>query len=208
MDETKTESRGSTDLSTSLPDEHVLVSKCRSGCRQSFEPIVKRYMKDSYYIALGLVGNHDDALELSQQAFYHAFRNIRQLNSERKFFPWFYQILRNLCFTHLRKRSRRSEQSLSDIEEYVQPAASEYSFSPEAIAETDETKIAVWKAIGKLSETHREVIILRHFREMSYDEIAKHLYCSKGTVMSRLYNARKKLKTLLEDQQGGQHYGL
>ena len=195
-------------MTTCLQDENILVQKCRLGSRDAFEPIVNRYMKDSYYIALGLVGSHDDALELSQQAFYHAYKNIRQLKSDRKFFPWFYQILRNLCFTHLRKRTRRDEQSLDDIASLVQPAAPEYSFAPDTIAETDETKVAVWKAIGQLSETHREVIILRHFRDMSYDEIAKHLYCSKGTVMSRLYNARKKLKTLLANQEGGQHDGL
>ena len=195
-------------MTTCLQDEHVLVQNCRNGCRDSFEPIVNRYMKDAYYIALGLVGCHDDALELSQQAFFHAYKNIRQLNSDRKFFPWFYQILRNLCFTHLRKRKRRNEQSLDEIQDVVQPTAACESFAPDAVAETDELKQTVWKAIGKLSETHREVIILRHFRNMSYDEIATNLYCSKGTVMSRLYNARKKLKTLLADQEGGQNYGL
>lgn len=195
-------------MTTCLQDEHVLVQQCRDGCRDAFEPIVKRYMKDSYYIALGLVGTHEDALEISQEAFYHAYRNIDKLQSSRKFFPWFYQILRNQCFTHLRKRKRRCEQSLDAIEGLRPEPAEEESFSPEAIAESTETKQIVWKAIGKLSKKHREVIILRHFRNMSYDEIANNLYCSKGTVMSRLYNARKKLKDIIANLEGGQHNGL
>jgi len=195
-------------VTTGLQDEHVLVQQCRSGSRDAFEPIVKRYMKDSYYIALGLVGSHDDALEISQEAFYHAYRNIKQLESNRKFFPWFYQILRNQCFTHLRKRKRRREQSLEDIQDAAPMPAPEESFSPEAIAESTEAKQGVWKAIGRLSDKHREVIVLRHFRDMSYDEIAKNLYCSKGTVMSILYNARKKLKDIIANQEGGQTYGL
>jgi RNA polymerase sigma-70 factor (ECF subfamily) len=195
-------------VTTGLQDEHVLVQQCRNGSRDAFEPIVKRYMKDSYYIALGLVGSHDDALEISQEAFYHAYRNIKQLESTRKFFPWFYQILRNQCFTHLRKRKRRREQSLEDIQDAVPTPAPRESYSPQAIAESTEAKQRVWKAIGKLGEKHREVIILRHFRNMSYDQIAKNLYCSKGTVMSRLYNARKKLKDIIASQEGGQNYDL
>ena len=191
-------------MTTCLQDEHVLVQQCRSGSRDAFEPIVKRYMKDSYYIALGLVGTHEDALEISQEAFYHAYRNIGQLQSSRKFFPWFYQILRNQCFTHLRKRKRRKEQSLDAIEGLQPEPAPEATFSPEAIAENTETKQMVWEAIGQLTKKHREVIILRHFRNMSYDEIAANLYCSKGTVMSRLYNARKKLKDIIASLEGGQ----
>ena len=74
--------------------------------------IVKGHMKDAYLIALGLVGNREDALELSQEAFFRAYKHYDQLNSQGKFFPWFYQILRNLCFSHLRKRRvRRAHES-------------------------------------------------------------------------------------------------
>jgi RNA polymerase sigma-70 factor (ECF subfamily) len=161
-------------------------------------------MKDSYFIALGLVGNHDDALELSQEAFYRAYSNIKRLHPGRKFFPWFYQILRNLCFSHLRKSRHRKTSSLPQIEGEELTAAEGSWFNPEVVSERNELKDHVWDAIGQLSEKHREVIILRHFQNLSYDEIANNLFCSKGTVMSRLYHARKQLKEILGKRKGGQ----
>jgi len=74
-------------------------------------------MKKAYSIALGLVGNRDDALELSQEAFILAYRNIKQLKPDRRFFPWFYQILKNVCFSHLRKTKNRRSHSLEKLEE-------------------------------------------------------------------------------------------
>ena len=160
-------------------------------------------MKDSYYIALGLVGSHDDALELSQEAFYRAYKNLKTLKPGRKFFPWFYQILRNLCFSHLRKMRLRKTQPIEDSLGREPAADCNEYFDPELICEQDEVKKQVWQCISKLNEKHREVIILRHFQDMSYDQIAAALFCSKGTVMSRLYNARKKLKELLEPRKEG-----
>jgi len=155
-------------------------------------------MKQAYFIALGLVGNHEDALDLSQEAFFRAYSKINQLNPKRKFFPWFYQILKNLCFSHLRKRSGRPQQNLEEVDE-VQVASSAGSrFDPHAVAERNEAEERVWKAIEHLSEKHREMIVLRHFQDLSYEEIAQILLCTRGTVMSRLYNARKKLKELLD----------
>ena len=72
------------------------------------------------------------------------------------------------------------------------------------VVERNETKDRVWKAIGRLDEKHREVIVLRHFQYLSYDQIAKNLFCNKGTVMSRLYYARRRLKEILVSEKGGQ----
>jgi len=168
---------------------------------------VNKYMKDAYFIAFGLVGNREDALDLSQEAFVRAFRNIKQVKPGRGFFPWFYQILKNLCISHLRKRKRRQAGSL-DVEGCPEPAASSEAFSPDLAVGKDETKNEVWKAIGKLEPKHREVIVLRHFRHMSYEQIAEALFCNKGTITSRLYYARKRLKELLSTQKGGGASGL
>jgi RNA polymerase sigma-70 factor (ECF subfamily) len=162
-------------------------------------------MKDAYFIALGLVGNREDALELSQEAFYRAYKHFDQLNSKGKFFPWFYQILRNLCFSHLRKRKVRRAGSLDDPDGGGADVPMGDRFDPEMVAERNESKDRVWKAIGQLDEKHREVIILRHFQNLSYDEMAKVLFCNKGTVTSRLYYARKRLKDLLDREKGGQN---
>lgn len=170
----------------------------RISSKVAFESIVKRHMKDAYFIALGLVGNHEDALEISQEAFCRAYRNIKQLSSQGKFFPWFYQILRNLCFSRLRKRKVRYTGSLED--DRIQTDVHD-SFDHEVIAERSESKARLWRAIGRLDEKHREVIILRHFRNLSYEEISRILFCNQGTVTSRLYYARKRLKEILDREE-------
>ena len=193
---------------TSLCQEELTaMRRCRRGSREAFEVFVNKYMKDAYFIALGLVGNREDALDLSQEAFVRAYRNINQVKPGRGFFPWFYQILKNLCISHLRKRKRRRTGSL-DVEGCPEPAASADEFSPDAVVGKDETKNEVWEAIGKLEPKHREVIVLRHFRNMSYEQIAEALFCNKGTVTSRLYYARKRLKEILSKQKGGGASGL
>ena len=183
-------------------EEITAIRRCRRGSTEAFEVFVNRYMKDAYYIALGLVGNQEDALDLSQEAFARAFRNIKHIKPDRKFFPWFYQILKNLCISHLRKRKYRQASSL-DAEGCPEAADTEDCFSPEAVARRNEIKDRVWQAIGKLDEKHREVIILRHFQNMSYEQIAEALFCNKGTVTSRLYYARKRLEELLGTGKGG-----
>ena len=184
-------------------NEILTIERCQSGSADAFEAIVNKYMKKAYFIALGFVGNREDALDLSQEAFFRAYYNINRLKSNRKFFPWFYQILKNLCFSHLRKKARRGEQSLDSFgADNVGIGASE-EFDPGTIAEKKDNHIQVFKAIGKLNEKHREVIVLRHFQNLSYDQIAEALFCSKGTVMSRLYHARRKLKETLYNKKGG-----
>lgn len=198
----------------------VALSDSGQSPREAFEGIVKRHMKDAYFIALGLVGNREDALELSQEAFYRAYKHFDELGSKGKFFPWFYQILRNLCFSHLRKRRvRRNYQvevgdpgpqtdgaSTHPQSEVPNPQSAELGdgFDPEMIAERNESKDRIWRAIAQLDEKHREVIVLRHFRDMSYDEMANVLFCNRGTVTSRLFYARQKLKEILDHEKGGQ----
>lgn len=183
-------------------EEITAMRRCRRGSPEAFEVFVNRYMKNAYFIALGLVGNREDAMDLSQEAFIRAYRNIKHLKPNRRFFPWFYQILKNLCISHLRKRRYRQTSSL-DAENCPEPAATTDCFSPEVVAGRNELKDKVWQAIGRLDDKHREVIILRHFQNMSYEQIAEALYCNKGTVTSRLYYARKRLEELLGTGKGG-----
>lgn len=183
--------------------EEELIERSRRGSREAYGAIVEMYMKDAYFIALGLVGNREDALELSQEAFFRAYKNIATLNSSWGFFPWFYQILRNLCFSHLRKRRVRRAHSLEALTDAGAVAVADDCAPPEAGIEQKELQREVWQAVNKLDDKHREVVILRHFRNMSYDKMAETLFCNKGTVTSRLYYARKKLKEILERQKGG-----
>jgi RNA polymerase sigma-70 factor (ECF subfamily) len=186
-------------------DDDITALECfQRGSKEAFEAVARRYMKDAYFIALSLVGNREDALDLSQEAFIRAYRNMRRFNPKWGFFPWFYQILKNLCFNHLRKRRAEQDNRLEDFRGRAPTTDVDDRFAPEVVAERNETKDRVWRAIGKLDEKHREVIILRHFQHLSYEQIARNVFCNKGTVMSRLYYAHKKLKEILDSEKGGQ----
>ena len=185
-------------METVCREETIALQRCRDGSKKAFEVVVEKYMKRAYLIALGLVGNRDDALDLSQEAFFRAYCNIGKLRENASFFPWFYQILKNLCFSHLRKV--RGRQTCCFDEQKTDVAASEY-WEPGAVAARNETKALIWKAIGQLDSKHREVIVLRHFQNLSYGQIAQVMFCSKGTVMSRLYNARRQMKRILSGPQ-------
>lgn len=183
-------------------DERLLLRRSRKGDKESFEKIVKTYMKRAYSIALGFVGNHEDALDLSQEAFIRAYRNINKYDTERNFFPWFYQILKNLCFNYAKKRKERSFSSVARGESNHIYNTVDENCDPSLIMERDELKDSLWKAINQLDDKHREIIVLRHFQELSYNEIAGVLACNKGTVMSRLYYARRELKDTLNHELG------
>jgi len=189
---------------TGIANDNISMGDIKNGSRETFEAVVNAYMKDAYYIALGFVGNHDDAMDLSQDAFFKAYKHRKSLREDAKFFPWFYQILKNLCFSYLRKKRNRPQASLDQADAYKFTEDRHDNFDPQAVTQKDEAKQQLWQAIAKLNEKHREVIILRHFREFSYDKIAQMLFCSRGTVTSRLYYARKRLKEILQKQKGGQ----
>jgi RNA polymerase sigma-70 factor (ECF subfamily) len=154
-------------------------------------------MKHAYYIALGLVGSHDAAMDLSQEAFVRAFYSLENFNPERKFFTWYYQILKNLSFNYLRDHHRRAA-SFSEIGETAVSQLVDSSANLSQQVEQNELKEILWRGINTLKPPDREIIILKDFQEMSYKEIAEILKCPVGTVMSRLYNARKALKEFME----------
>lgn len=179
-------------------EERELVTRARNGDRTAFGTLVTIYMRRAYYVALGLVGSHDDALDLSQEAFARAYRARASLDPERPFYPWLYQIVRRLCFNHLRDRRtrrRRMERAAPWLADEARSAAS----SPARQAERAELRERLEAAIERLVEREREVLILREFQGLRYKEIAALLAIPIGTVMSRLYSARRNLAEQLED---------
>jgi len=178
-------------------DDRVLAMRAKRGEIEAFEQLVNRYKKKAYFVALSFVGNHEDALDISQDSFVKAFRSLRRFRTELSFFPWFYTIVRNNCLNHLRRVRHRGEKSLDELRESGFDIF-DAGVQPDEAAHGDELRGKVRKAIGLLSTEHREVITLRHFQGMSYREIAETLRCPQGTVMSRLHAARQRLKELLE----------
>jgi RNA polymerase sigma-70 factor (ECF subfamily) len=178
-------------------NDSELMMAVQDGKKMAFNVLVERYKKKAYYIALGLVGDSDEAYDLSQEAFIRIYNARKRYDRKRPFFSWFYAILSNLAKNHLKKRSVRAEYARQVKDEHN--PTQDFSTSPDVIVEADETKKEVWAAIEKLSYDHREIIILRHFQDLPYDEIAKLLDIPTGSVMSRLYYARKKLREVLGD---------
>ena len=178
--------------------EKEIIERWRKGDKRAFEHLVKRHMHRAYFIALGFVGQHDDALDLSQEAFVRMYRHRKRFDPRRPFFPWFYQVLKNLCFNWLRRRKAQRYTSLEELRERNGEFESRDSFDPNLIAGRDALKDAVWKAMFELEPHEREIIILRHFENLSYREISEVLLCKEGTVMSRLYYARRALRAKLQ----------
>lgn len=173
-----------------------LASKAKRGNIDAFGELVERYKERAYMIALGFVGNPDDAMDLSQEAFVKAFKAIGSFKDGCDFYPWFYAVLRNTCFNFLRRRKTRKESSLD--------AAREYGFDvvdgapdPSATLERKEMRALVRAEIDTLAPVHKEILLLRHYELLSYKQMAGVLGCPIGTVMSRLYAARQTLKVRL-----------
>lgn len=182
-----------------LKDEGFIIERCKKGDREAFASIVEFYMKPAYYVALGYVGKPEDALDLSQDAFVNAFRHLKRFDSSKSFFPWFYSILKNLCMNHLNRLRRRREDSIDEMaEEDGQIRIPIETVSPEDSVVQKDLEVKIGQALLSLRPREREIIILQHFQDYSYQEIANLLGIPIGTVMSRLYSARRSLRRELE----------
>jgi RNA polymerase sigma-70 factor, ECF subfamily len=153
----------------------------------AFELLVKSNMKRAYFAALGILGSHDAAMEISQEAFVRAFKHFDTFDLNRNFFTWYYKILRNLCLNYIRDNKNRLEENFIEEKEYK----SEEDFSESY--ERREMSLLLETALRQLKNEEREIIILKEFEGYSYKEISGMLEIPIGSVMSKLFYARKKL---------------
>lgn len=182
-----------------MNSDSALVMSIGTGDKSAFRVLVERHKKTAYGMALGLVGNRDDAFDISQEAFLRVYRSAKSFDHRQPFLPWFYTIIANLCRTWL-KRRRSHDHRMVDIDEAESFLVSEDN--PEEAVIRDQQVDRLRQALLQLSFDDREIIVLQHFRNMSYDEIAKLLGIPRGTVMSRLYYARKRLAKLMGPNDG------
>lgn len=158
-----------------------------------FTALVKENMKRAYFSALAILGNHDDAMELSQLAFLRAYKNFSTYDPERKFFTWYYKILRNLCLNYIRDKKNKKENSFVENLEY------QYEVSIQSEYEQNEIIEKIKEALKDLSDSDREMLMLKEFENYSYKEIAEMLEIPIGSVMSKLHYARKKLAEKIKE---------
>lgn len=183
------------------PSERELILRAQAGERAAFGELVARYMRRAYFAALGLVGSPEDAMELSQEAFVRAYRARKRIDPDQVFYTWLYQILRRLCFNFNRDRKLHREklkQASSWMAEQADWRAR--NVDPEQLAERQELRRRVRLAIETLPPHEREVLVLKEFEGLRYREIAALLNIPIGTVMSRLYSARRRLAAAIEGE--------
>ena len=182
-----------------LADES-LIRRIKAGDVQAFEEIVKTYEKPVYNLALRYTGNPDDAFDVSQDVFLRVYRSIDTFKGQSKFSTWLYQIATNICIDHCRKASRKKEISMTvtdDTGEETELDFADNSYTPEQVIEQEELKEELNRCIGKLGDEHRLILTLRDIEGLSYQEIGTILQMEQGTVKSRLFRAREKLRKLL-----------
>jgi RNA polymerase sigma-70 factor (ECF subfamily) len=160
------------------------IQRCRQGDREAFRHIVERYQAEAIGHSIGILGNREDAMDAVQEAFMDAFRALDRFDTSRRFYPWFYTLLRNRCFKLMAVR-QQAEPVLTGEHTIIAPGVS------------PEESMQLERALFGLSAEQRELITLRHLDGLSYEELAARLNVPIGTVMSRLFHARKRLRELL-----------
>lgn len=179
------------------PDESFLLARARQGDAAAFEEVVRRYQRRVYAVALRIVRTHDVADDVAQEAFVRAWRSLDRFELGRPFGPWVCRIAGNLALNHVRS-PRAREEGLP--EGHAEVAAS--GQGPLEAVLDDEARRVLEVAIAGLPAEQRAVFVLRAIEELSYDEIARALELSPGTVMSRLFRARQRLARALQPYLG------
>jgi RNA polymerase sigma-70 factor (ECF subfamily) len=168
-------------------EDNALVERCRNGETAAFEPIVERYQRLLFTVAFRILGDYDEASDAAQNAFFKAYQKLETFDRSRRFFSWIYRILLNECLNL--RRDRHPHEPLTPELAIVS--------SPVDLLESAERKHRVQAAVRALPIEQREVIVLRHFTELSYEEIADVLRIPAKTVKSRLHTARQRLSQML-----------
>jgi len=171
--------------------EAQAIMRLKSGDGDAFAVLVSLYGRRIYYAAYSFLHNVDDAADIVQEVFLRAYKNIGSFDTKRPFYPWLYRIARNLCINTLKRASRRDrELPAEELIASNMPDPAREALMHEELAE-------LHGALAQLNEKQREIIELKIFQDCSYAEMAEILDIPIGTVMSRLYSARMKLKEIL-----------
>jgi RNA polymerase sigma-70 factor, ECF subfamily len=186
------------------PDDLELVARSQAGETQAFNELVTRYRSRAYAMIYNMVRNDQDAWDLAQDGFVKAWKSIGRFRGESSFYTWLYRILMNVAIDALRRKQIEGGTEFDDSfalkgVEAGAATAPKNEMQPAARLSDKEIRGRIDAAIQKLTPEHRAVITLRELDGLEYQEIAEAIGCSIGTVMSRLFYARKKLQNMLRD---------
>jgi RNA polymerase sigma-70 factor (ECF subfamily) len=184
------------------------VKAAQRGEADAFRQLVERYQRRVYQLALGMVKDADEAMDIAQETFMRVHRYLPSFKGDSAFFTWTYRIATNLCLDAARKRTRGERVSLragdeqdADVEAAMDPPSAALA-GPQRAALNEELKSKLLQALEGLSENHRAILLLREVDGLSYEELSKVLGIRKGTVMSRLFHARLKMQNKLREYLG------
>lgn len=187
-------------LNYSTAKDEELVKSAQSGDMAAFEELVARHRDKIYARAFSMLRNEEEATDLSQEAWVKGWQRLVQFQGDSSFATWMTRIVINLCLDQLRKNKRVRTESIDEMNEEtggVERQMPVITPNPTEGLERGELRARIDKALGQLSYEHRTVLVLHEFEELEYKLIAKKMGCSIGTVMSRLFYARRKMAALL-----------
>ncbi len=185
------------DTADSMTDAIVsdvdLVKRCQDDDETAYEALVSRYRRRAYWVAFHMVGDAEEAWDITQEAFLRVFRAIHTFDLDRNFHTWLYRIVSNLCIDALRKRSGDRAAGVEDLSEFIPGGP-----RPESELANRELSREIEQCLQELPARYRSVIVLRDINELSCKEIAKIVGCTHATVRWRLHRARKMFRALWE----------
>lgn len=182
-------------------DDAELIEQFQNGNTAVFDTLFTRYQKRTYRLVQRFVPNHEDALDITQDAFIRAYQGLSNFKSQCQFYSWLYRITVNLCIDFLRKKSR-SEVMVYESEDSDEVPMANFpdlrSVSPAKAAENKELRSQIRKAIRQLPPKQRQIFILRHWDGLSLKDIATVVGRSDGTVKAHLFHAHRNLRKHLQ----------
>ncbi len=197
---------------TAEEDDQELTARAQAGDPAAFRALFDKYHRRVFAVALGVVRDSDDALDVVQEAFIKAHKNLSSFRGNASFYTWLYRIVMNLCIDHTRRTKRARKVDFEEATAHLDSESDEItesSLSPKMLGQdpsrallSKEIRDQVDRALSELSENHRTVLVMREVDGLSYEEMAEVMNCSKGTIMSRLFHARKNMQKLLRELEG------
>ncbi|MDD5542317.1 MAG: sigma-70 family RNA polymerase sigma factor [Acidobacteriia bacterium] len=185
--------------------DQQLVRRALKGDERAFEELVKRFQKPIVNYIARMVGNYDLALDLSQDVFVKAFVALRTYNETFKFSSWLFKIASNTVIDHLRKGAlpvTSLDKPIETEEDEIRMEVAADDFLADELLEQSETRTALARLIERMPYGYREMIVLRHINELSYEEIAEVKNLPLGTVKNRTFRAREMLRRMVEKLEG------
>jgi RNA polymerase sigma-70 factor, ECF subfamily len=186
-------------------DDLTLVKRVRGGDQRAFKLLVERYQRKVYAVALGMLKDKEEAMDVSQEAFVKVYKYLDHFKGDASFYTWLYRITVNICIDIIRKRAGAGGEAV-EFDESVPMDVSEANIgalgsrlgtNPQKSALRRELAEKIQEALATVPEKHRAILLLREVEGMSYEDLSRTLDIPKGTVMSRLFHARAKVQKIL-----------